>query len=458
MQFQIDKTDASTEATTEATASDVLAPSFPEVSTLPAIKPLAEKALERMGLAMATIERLKGYGKLVLSDLTDKKGAKDLTEKRLEVKRFRNALERECKSGREEANAISKGWVSAEKALSEPFEEIEEHLAKQVEAHEAELARIAQEAEQDRKQKIAARIEAVVTAGAPVNLEKIETLGDEGWEAYLSELAESKRLLDTATAIAEELTALGDECTVAEALQLEPEQAEHRLAVARKADHDRKETARLAEEEAEAERQRIATAEKDRLERIASEERATRERLERGYLRGRELSLVDCTGHEVEELADMTEEAFDALLASARQEKKDRDARAADERRQQEERDAELARLRRAEADRLEAERLALEQREREAIEAAERAEQEAREAREQAEREEQERLEAERLEAQRPEREKVSAWAQAALDAMPSTPNIEDPDILRAMRDHVERARMALLDLRERMTAEPTN
>ena len=51
-----------------------------------------------------------------------------------------------------------------------------------------------------------------------------------------------------------------------------------------------------------------------------------------------------------------------------------------------------------------------------------------------------------------------MSAWAQSALDAMPSTPNIEDPDILRAMRDHVERARMALLDLRERMSAEPTN
>lgn len=423
MQFQIDQTEA------EAPIHDAPAPSFPEVSTLPAIKPLAEKALERLGLAVATIERLKGYGKLVLSDLTDKKGAKDLETKRLEVKRFRNAWERECKSAREEANAISKGWVVAEKALAEPFEEIEEHLAKQVEAHEAELARIAREAEQARKQKIASRIEAVVSAGAPVNLEQIETLGDEEWDAYLSELVESKRLLDTATAVAvaEELTALGDECTVAEALQLEPEQAEHRLAVARKADHERKEAARLAEEEAEAERQRIADAEKERLERIASEERTTRERLERGYRRGREMALVECTGHEVEELADMTEEAFDALLASARQEKEDRDARAAEERRQQEERDAELALLRKAEADRLEAERLALEQREREAIEAAERAEREAREAREQAEREERERLEAERLEAQRPEREKVAAWAKEAHDAIPKCPEVSE-------------------------------
>ena len=60
--------------------------------------------------------------------------------------------------------------------------------------------------------------------------------------------------------------------------------------------------------------------------------------------------------------------------------------------------------------------------------------------------------------EALRPQREAVADWAQAALDAMPSTPNIEDPDILDTMRNHVERARMALLDLRERMSAEPTN
>ena len=51
-----------------------------------------------------------------------------------------------------------------------------------------------------------------------------------------------------------------------------------------------------------------------------------------------------------------------------------------------------------------------------------------------------------------------IRPLAQAALDAMPSTPNIEDPDLLRTMRNHVERARLALLDLRERMSAEPTN
>ena len=72
--------------------------------------------------------------------------------------------------------------------------------------------------------------------------------------------------------------------------------------------------------------------------------------------------------------------------------------------------------------------------------------------------RQEEARLERERQESLRPQREAVADWAQAALDAMPSTPKIEDPDIMDAMRRHVERARMALLDLRERMTAEPTN
>ena len=51
-----------------------------------------------------------------------------------------------------------------------------------------------------------------------------------------------------------------------------------------------------------------------------------------------------------------------------------------------------------------------------------------------------------------------IRPLAQEALDAMPSTPKIEDPDILDAMRRHVERARMALLDLRGRMSEDPTN
>jgi len=449
MQFQIEPTKATaTEAAVETVA-------YPEVSTLPAIKPLADKALERLGLAVATVQRLRSYRDLVLADLTDKKGAKDLTEKRLEVKRFRTAWVRECKDGREEANAISKGWNNAEKALAEPFEEIEEHLAAQVEAHEREVARIAREAETARQAKIQSRLDAMSAAGIPVDLVRATEMDDATWSDYLAAALDAKAKLDAATKIADELTALGDDCTAGEALQLTDEQAEHRLAVARKADHDLKEAARIKAEEEQAEK-----------DRAAAEEKATRERLERGYRRGRELALLGSTGHEVEPLADMTEEAFAVALETARQEKADRDTKIAEERRIQDEKDAELARLKKAEADRLERERLALEEREREAKAAADKAEADAK-----AEREEAERgivsgspvIEIPDDESalvrgicsthdHEPEREQIAAWARAVLDGMPSTPAIIDPSLADRMVATVDGVRESLLALEQAM------
>lgn len=444
MGSQIDTTETPA-AAPEATAPAV---AYPEVSTLPAIKTLAEAALERLGLAVATVQRLKSYKDLVLADLTDKKGAKDLETKRLEVKRFRTAWERECEDGREESNAISKGWTTAQKVLADPFKEVEKHLAEQVEAHEREMARIAKEAEQARQEKIQSRLNAMTAAGLPPALGPATDLTDDEWGIFLGDAIEVKEAkeredariqaeLDAAKAVADDLTALGDECSLEEAMALTDEQRTHRLTVARKADHDRNEAARLKEEEEAAERQRIA-----------DEEKASRERLERGYRRGRELALLGSTGHEVEPLADMTEEAFAVSLETARQEKAERDARIAEERRVQAEKDAELARLRKAEDDRLQQEREALEKREQEAKDAAAKAEADAKAAREEAERE----AEAERLAALRPEREKIATWARATLDGMPKAPGIADLVLANQMTTTVDTIRNALLALESAM------
>ena len=156
--------------------------------------------------------------------------------------------------------------------------------------------------------------------------------------------------------------------------------------------------------------------------------------------------MLGSIGLDAEALADLTEEAFQVALETARQEKADRDERIAEERRQQDERDAELARLRQEDADRRQREREAIEQREREAEAAAEQARKDAAAAREQAEQEQ----ETARLEALRPEREQIAAWARATLDAMRSTPNITDSNLLRTMRNTVEGIRTMLLDLED--------
>lgn len=232
--------------------------------------------------------------------------------------------------------------------------------------------------------RLESRVNAMTAAGIPVDLVRASDLSDEDWADYLAKALDAKAKLDAATKLADELTALGDECTPGEALHLTDDQIEHRLGVARKADHDRKEAKRIADEEAAAQALRIETE----RQRAAAEEKVARERLERGYRRGRELALLGAVGHEVEPLADMTEEAYQVAIETARQEKADRDAKIAEERRIQEEKDAELARLKQAEADRLERERLALEAREREAKEAADKAEADAKAAREEAARE----------------------------------------------------------------------
>jgi hypothetical protein len=247
-----------------------------------------------------------------------------------------------------------------------------------IEADRKEAERLAARA------RLESRVNAMTAAGIPVDLVRASDLSDEDWADYLAKALDAKAKLDAATKVADELTALGDECTPTEALQLTDEQIEHRLGVGRKADHDRREVARIQAEEAAAEALRIETE----RQRVAAEEKATRERLERGYRRGRELALLGAVGHEVEPLADMTEEAFQVALETARQEKVDRDARVAEERRIQDEKDAELARLKKDEADRLERERVALEAREREAKEAADKAEADAKAARQEAERE----------------------------------------------------------------------
>lgn len=374
----------------------------PEVTTLPAIKPRAEAALERLGLALATVTRLLSYKDLVLADLTDKKAAKEIDNRRLEVKRARVAWERECEDGRE--------------------------------------------VEQARQAKIQSRLNAMVAAGLRPEIGPATTLEDDAWGIYLGELIEAKEAqeredariqteINAAKAVADELTALGDTCTLEEAMGLTDEQRQHRLTTARQDDHNRREAQRIKDEEAEAERQRVA-----------AEEKASRERLERGYRRGHELALLGATGHDVEPLADMTEEAYQVALETARQDKADREAQAAEERRQQDEKDAELARLRQAETERLQREREAVEQREREAEALAEQTRKDAAAAREQAEQE----AEAARLEALRPEREKIAAWARQALDVMPSTPEITDSNLLRTMRNTVEGIRTALLDLED--------
>ena len=451
------------ESTTE------VAVTYPEVSTLPAIRPLAQEALAKLGLAVEVVERLKGYGNLVLADVTDKRGAGDLDKKRKEVKRARVAWENACKDGRADANAIADAWVKAQRTLADDFKAVEAHLDAQVELHEAwkrDEAKRVQDALRAARQK---RLDDAKDADADVTIEMIDLMPDDEWDAMIGSAIISRDARRRNKAISDRLTELGDECSIEEAAELTDDQAAFRIERATDDKRARDERARIeAEEKKELERK-----ESERLEEVArrvreladlgifstfeavsamsddaysdelqkasdkreQEAEAQRERqrqqteqqarFDRGVERCRILARLGNYEHQPDDIADLDAEAFAAMEQMATETKAKRDA--------------ETARLLKEEQDRQEAQR-----------QAQERADEERRQ--------EAERLERERQEALRPQREAVADWAQAALDSMPSTPKIEDPDIMDAMRRHVERARLALLDLRERMSAEPTN
>lgn len=432
-----DEEDEEAVTTNEQEADDMTTESATEIEiaeTLPAVLTSAQ-VTER------ELRRLETYRGELLADVTDAKAAKALDAKRIEVKKARTTAARICKEQREDAVRIQKEWIAIEKGVAERLAPVETHLEAEAARHDAWKAEEAKKAEAARLDKIRQRVEQTVAAGIPLNMADVETIDAEAWDAHIAQAVRAKEIRDQAEAIASELSALGDPCTTDEALALTIHQAEHRLTVARKADHDRREAERIkAEEEAEA--QRVAVeAEKAERERVAAQERAARERLERGAQRMRELSLLG-TSEELDILADMTDEAWLMALSVATQDKKDRDRIAAEEHTRQAGRDAELARVQQEQAD----------QRRRDE-EAAERAAEVARQEQETADRIERERVEAERLERLRPDREKIAAWATLAMDALPECPEVSDEEISLRMHSLASQIRRELSTLRAAMS-----
>ncbi len=303
-----------------------------------------------------------------------------------------------------------------------------------IENEKKEAARLAAQ------KRVQDRLDALASAGLPPAIGPATDLDDAAWAEYLDKEMDAKALRDAAVEVSTELTALGDPCTVDEALALTIEQGLHRLEVARKANSDRREAQRIKDEEAarvaelerieaeriEAERKAQAEAERVERERIAAEERAARERLERGAQRMRELALLG-SSEDLDILADMTDEAWSTALAVATQDKDDRDRIAAEERRKADEQARELARMQQAEADRLEAERVA-----------KERAEAEEAAAKEAAERKAARDAEAARIEALRPEMDKAMLWAHSIT--LPELPDVTGQVLadLQASRDRI--------------------
>lgn len=304
-----------------------------------------------------------------------------------------------------------------------------------------EKKRIEDEKEAERL-RIQKRVESMVSVGLLPDIQKATNMPDDQFAEMIEagKVEQDKR--NKAAQIAQELTALGDECSAVEAYALTSEQAEHRLTVARKAFADREEAARIKRDEETAEAKRIADeaeakrkAEQEEADRKRNEEiekeRAARAKLEVGSRRSMELAALG-SFVAMDECAEWPMDVYAAALKNATDAKALRDEEARKQREEADKQAAELRRMQEAEAARKKADE--------EAQEAARKA---------QADKEAREKIEADakaeeaRLEALRPDLEKCAAWFATAKDGIPSLPEISDPALLAEM----QQARTAIIN-----------
>lgn len=387
----------------------------------------------------AELARLEKYRGEVLPDVTDRKAALALDEKRKEVKRIRLVAEKICDGEREEAMRTNQKWLGIKGDVCGRLKSVEKHLDDEFERHEewkrAEAKRIEDEKRASREK----RLQQAREADCAASMGDIETMDEAQWSAMIesakavqaTRLRAAKIVSDLAalgvTASADDAAAMTDDDVAAAIKTAQDAEADRKADEKRKADAkaeaDRLERLRLErvaqrvrdlsergaarrfeeveamsdEEFAEAitEADKAVQAEADRKAEEARKIQEEREAMERGSQRFRELSALGESRHTIDELSAMGAEVYAEVLAGAKAAKAKRD-----------EEDA---------------------QREREA-QAKRDADRKAQEERDEQDRKERDQRERERVEALKPQREAVIAWANSVI--VPALPDIADEDL----------------------------
>lgn len=237
---------------------------------------IAELREQYMGLAIAGPDDRKGY--LAVSE-----ARKDVKARRVKVEHARKALNEDALTYQRTVNAEAKRIT----AMLEP---IETYLEQQEDGYKAALAAKFRQAEEARKAKLQARVDAVLAVRCQVPLAVLEALTDEQFAAELAKATEA----DNARKAQEEAAAKERAERDAEAERLRKEQEAQLAAERAKLEAERKaqeEQARIEREKIEAERRKAdeaAAAERAKQaesQRLIDEERrkleAEKARLER---------------------------------------------------------------------------------------------------------------------------------------------------------------------------------
>lgn len=376
-----------------------------------------ESALSEFDKVEAGLAELRGKFSGVVFDVKTTAGMKEASQARSEIREPRYNVEKVRKEAKAPILQLGRDIEARASYITEELLKIEEPIHAQIKAEEKrkeEEAAARREAEQERIRKIQAGINeikqyAIDATGKPaetiaVAMDLLEKHEIGAWAGEFQDMARDAKVH-----------------TMNKLNAMHAEEVEREAAAKAEADRLAAEQARIKAEREELERQKAAQAERDRVAREDMErrqreqderERAERERVEAARIQQEGIERAarerrEREEREARERIEAEQKAAQERIAEqeriAREQREEQD-RLAREARQREE--AEAARVReeqerriKAEADRLEKERLAKEEREREA--------QEKKDAKEKKKREREEAAERERV---RKEQEKMDA------------------------------------------------
>ena len=230
------------------------------------------------------------YSMLEIAGPDDRKGFDRVHEARMDVRDLRITTEKRRKAAKEAVTQFGKALDGAANKIFALIEPLESSLQAKEDAYNAAKEAIKRQAEEVRKAKLQARVDALNAVRGQVSLALLEALNDEQFAAELAKATEA----DNARKEKEAADAKAEADRQAEAERLRKEEADRIAAERAKLEADRKaqeEQARIEREKLEAERRKadeVAAAERAKqaeAQRLIDEERrkleAEKARLER---------------------------------------------------------------------------------------------------------------------------------------------------------------------------------
>lgn len=207
-----------------------------------------DQELAKANITEQILQQLSEYKNLTVNGLEDKEGYEKVKTAQTLCRNTRVLTEKICKKGREAAIATQRAWIAKEKEVSEQIEEVEKYLKGQRSVIDDEKARIAAERENAQQIRMQKRTSDLLAFGAVFNGETFEL--QEGEEKF------SLTVLDAKMCDDQQFNIYLLKCEIL---------------------HE-KAKIRIADEQA------IAVAERERVEKIAVEQKAESDRLEKARI------------------------------------------------------------------------------------------------------------------------------------------------------------------------------